>query len=209
MNIVEAHFVEYRNIEMNSAATGLVLPLLLSGWLSSGRHARMICDIHQKALWYNQNFVSLCDRTGRFSLLNERFSFVSKADQTRFSDFVSDDAQDDTAFWINNREGNPVIAVQCQRIRLPTTSDCFGIRLAENDDFLASDHRHFESHFNLTRQETIVCRLMLQGKTVQDIVEIYGKSHDTVRFHVRNIYRKMAISSREELFAKLRHFLFS
>lgn len=52
------------------------------------------------------------------------------------------------------------------------------------------------------------CRLLLQGHTVQEIVEAGSKSPDTIRFHIRNIYQKIGVSSREALFARLRPFLF-
>lgn len=138
----------------------------------------------------------------------DRLNFANKNDQALVTDFIASTDKDDFAFWVNDKEGHPVISVQCQRISAIPGIQFFGFRLALNDDNLSADHKGFESYFNLTRQEAIICRLMIQGKTVPEIVQIYGKSQDTIRFHVRNIYRKMNISSREELFAALRHFHF-
>lgn len=199
--------MEYRNIGITAGA-GLVLPLILAGWLSTGRHGRLICDAQQKVLWYNQSFQILSQKTARFLISRDQLVFTNKNDQSLFINFIEHPSADDAAFWLQDKDGLLKVAVQCQRIKAFSVPDCFGLRIAENTDFLASDFRHFEAYLNLTRQETMICRLMLQGRTVQDIVEICGKSQDTVRFHVRNIYRKMGISSREELFANLRHFLF-
>jgi DNA-binding CsgD family transcriptional regulator len=182
--------------------------LILSGWLSSGRHARVVCDGQQKVLWQNDKFETLASRTGRVVITYDRLNFANKNDQALVTDFIASSDKDDFAFWVNDKEGHPVISVQCQRISAIPGIQFFGFRLALNDDNLSADHKGFEAYFNLTRQEAIICRLMIQGKTVPEIVQIYGKSQDTIRFHVRNIYRKMNISSREELFAALRHFHF-
>lgn len=193
---------------ISSASAGLALPLILSGWLSTGRHARTVCDGQQKVLWQNDKFETLASRTGRVVITYDRLSFANKNDQALVTDFIASSDRDDFAFWVNDKEGHPVISVQCQRISAIPGIQFFGFRFALNDDNLSADHKGFEAYFNLTRQESIVCRLMIQGKTVPEIVQIYGKSQDTIRFHVRNIYRKMNISSREELFAALRHFHF-
>lgn len=134
---------------------------------------------------------------------------TSKKESTALADFIRDETVPVTVIWLNDEADQNRWVLQAQRIKVPSVPLAFGLRIADGKGFLEGDYHAFESFFGFTRQETAICRLKLQGLTVQDIVETEGKSHDTVRFHIRNIYRKVGVSSREELFANLRHFLFS
>jgi len=186
----------------------LMLPLVLSGWLSLGRHGRLICDEQQKVLWHNDQLAQFLPATRAFRIDRDLITITGKKEQTAFQDFIRS-GNADIVLWLKDENDRPLWALQIQRIMTPGVPTCFGIRFAQTDDFLAADFRHFETFFNLTKQEALICRRKLEGKTVQDIVEIEGKSFDTVRFHIRNIYRKVGVSSREELFANLRLFLFN
>ena len=52
----------------------------------------------------------------------------------------------------------------------------------------------------LSPMEKRVCALLLQGKTERLIAKHLERSHNTVHVHVRNIYRKLAVRTRQELF---------
>ncbi len=72
--------------------------------------------------------------------------------------------------------------------------------------------RHIIEHFNekgikpdesaLTERENQVVSYLLDGLTYNKIGKILGMSVNTVRFHIKNIYRKLHISSRAELMSK-------
>ena len=55
----------------------------------------------------------------------------------------------------------------------------------------------------LTRREREICALLLTtGDAQKHIAAQLGLSEDTVKFHVKNIYRKLEVQSRMELIAK-------
>lgn len=186
----------------------LTLPLLLSGWLSLGRHGRLVCDEQARVLWYNDQLLECLKVTRTFRIDRDSFSIASKKEQSAFISFVQGN-EPDIVIWLKDENERPVLALQIQRITMPGMPASFGLRFTNTEDFLSADFRHFETFFNLTKQEALICRRKLEGMTVQDIVEAEGKSFDTVRFHIRNIYRKVGVSSREEFFANLRFFLFN
>lgn len=134
--------------------------------------------------------------------------FAVKKHQSSVDLFVSDESADDGFFWAEINETGVKFAVQLRRIRSSMIEDHFAIRIVDGDIFLSDNFRHVQSHFGMTKQEYHICKLLLCGRTVQDIVALDGKSPDTVRFHIKNIYRRMGVSSREEMFAGLMHFLF-
>lgn len=62
--------------------------------------------------------------------------------------------------------------------------------------------------FNLTPSEEGVLQKMMRGFNVEKIALSSCTSPETVRTHVRRAYSKMCVSSREEMFSRLKPFLF-
>jgi DNA-binding CsgD family transcriptional regulator len=56
---------------------------------------------------------------------------------------------------------------------------------------------------NLTAREKEICKLFLTELTFKEIASALGISNSGVAFHSQNIYRKLGIQSRTELFVKL------
>lgn len=194
---------------MKAIGAALALPLVMAEWLSAGRHSRVIIDDQQRVLWHNPNFSDFLSRSRALKMDRDVIVLSNKREQTALADFMRSESEQQMVIWLSDGSGQPQAVLQGQRLQTPMVSMAFGLRIADGDDYLAADYHDFDKFFGLTRQEAAICRLKLQGKTVQDIVESEGKSNDTVRFHIRNIYRKVGVSSREELFANLRHFLFN
>jgi DNA-binding CsgD family transcriptional regulator len=53
--------------------------------------------------------------------------------------------------------------------------------------------------FNLTRQETEIALLLLKGAKDLNICSLLYISQNTLKYHLRNIYRKTGSSNRREL----------
>ncbi|HLL58488.1 MAG TPA: helix-turn-helix transcriptional regulator [Allosphingosinicella sp.] len=58
--------------------------------------------------------------------------------------------------------------------------------------------------FRLTASEHRILMLMLDGLTADELSQRLGSSLDTVRTHIRNIYGKLKVTSREGMFSRLR-----
>ena len=52
---------------------------------------------------------------------------------------------------------------------------------------------------SLTPKEYSIYELYLEGKTAKEIMEILDIKENTMKFHNRNIYSKLGISSRKQL----------
>jgi DNA-binding NarL/FixJ family response regulator len=59
-----------------------------------------------------------------------------------------------------------------------------------------------KKHLNLTSREQEVFTGLLEGRAPKEIAYTLKISYPTVNFHVTNLYRKLEIHSRAELFAK-------
>lgn len=70
------------------------------------------------------------------------------------------------------------------------------------------DCADLEPVFGVTRTEQQTLLRMLQGDGVAKIAEDLDKSVLTVRTHVKRLYAKLGVQSREQLFARIGPFLF-
>ncbi|ULQ61204.1 helix-turn-helix transcriptional regulator [Brucepastera parasyntrophica] len=57
-----------------------------------------------------------------------------------------------------------------------------------------------ENHVNLTPREQEVLVMLLSGRVPKQIAGKLNISYETTRFHIKNLYRKLNIQSRAELF---------
>ncbi len=59
---------------------------------------------------------------------------------------------------------------------------------------------------SLTEREQEVLTLLSKGNSYKMVAELLFISHDTVRFHIKNIYKKLEVHSLPEAFAKVKKF---
>lgn len=67
-----------------------------------------------------------------------------------------------------------------------------------------NEHLHIYRKYGLTKRETEICQLFLEGYTMRQIAGILGLSYATVNTYQTSLYRKLNISSRTELFVLFR-----
>lgn len=60
---------------------------------------------------------------------------------------------------------------------------------------------HFDN-LNLTPREKEIAALLLQGLTIKQIAVELDIAFDTVKYHMKNLYKKLSIGGRPELFAR-------
>lgn len=186
----------------------LVLPLIMEDWISASQFPKVICDAQQRVLWHSASLPAYIEGLNCIRLERGHLAFSEKRAQAALARFFQATEEATTVIALEAEHRDKRHVLQCRRLSAATNVTAFGLRLICDEDDRASAVLHFDEYFGLTRQETLICRELLRGKTVQEMVEAGNKSSDTIRFHIRNIYQKVAVSSREALLAKLRLFLF-
>ena len=74
------------------------------------------------------------------------------------------------------------------------------LQLKKNDRALKTlNHHDFARSHNLTRREEEICLLVLQGRTNGEIAEELHVSIGTIKTHVRHIFEKVGVGTREDL----------
>lgn len=81
-----------------------------------------------------------------------------------------------------------------------------GVTFFRSDGNGSPHYADIEQVFGLTPSEHRVLLAMIEGETADAIAARTGVSVDTVRTHIRHIYGKLAVSSREGMFARIQAF---
>lgn len=200
--------MEYADERSSGSPWALALPMILGEWLSASRHARAICDTQQRVLWRNPSLQRLLDEDVGIRIERDQLLLADRKAQAAFVDFIQGSEQDHIAIRLGYPDEVCDHIIQCRRLRVAPIGQAFGVRIICAHDSMESDFCDFETAFNLTKKEAYICRQILQGKTVNEIVLDSKNSPDTIRFHLKNIYVKLGVASREALLAKLRMFMF-
>jgi len=72
----------------------------------------------------------------------------------------------------------------------------------EEQDLIELCDIYIENHPDLTRREREILTLMLTSKAPKEFAKILKVSYHTIDFHRKNLYRKLGVRSRVELFAR-------
>lgn len=186
----------------------VVLPLIMEEWLSASHFPTVICDAQQRVLWHSASLPTYVEGLTCIRMEWDHLGLSDKRAQAALSQFFQSADAPTAVIALEAEHHGKSHVLQCRRLRGATDVTAFGLRIICDDGYRESAVLHFDEYYGLTRQETLICRALLRGKTVQEIVEAVNKSSDTIRFHIRNIYQKVDVCSREALLAKLRLFLF-
>jgi cytidine deaminase len=80
--------------------------------------------------------------------------------------------------------------------------DYFNTSVAE---IIKSGNKHkifIPENLNLTPREQGIYQLLISGKTAKEIADILCISVPTVNFHIRNVYDRLGVKNKAQLFAK-------
>lgn len=172
---------------------------VLETWLGLGSRARLIVTDDLALQWRNPAAEALLGRRDPLVLTGHTVRARDPADGRRLQDFVRRASAETTILCLAERgqEGHLLAAA----VRLPG-------RLVGLTAFYASDEAQYRwadlrEVFGLTTSERDIAQALASGLTAEAVARKLRTSIKTVRTHIRHIYSKLGLSSREELFRKL------
>jgi len=186
---------------VSAAASGFYEGIALE-WLAFDARARLIVSADLRVRWHNPRALECLRGCSSLHLRNRELVFGTPTIQRTFAAFVftlddqlrtlalAGDDEDDVLLlrgWGTRRDG---VMLACLEI------------IRDNDDFVC-EYRDIDTVFRLTPAEHRIVVRSLSGHTVTTIAAELGLSVDTVRTHVRHIYSKVGVGSREELLGRL------
>ena len=181
------------------------LSALALAWIDRDLIPRVIVDEKLVILWAN---VAARGALASRRDLEVRASVLSTANPLHQSDLAGT-ILSSGAVWstgcIPRSDGDGFLIVRSQRISWDPEA-AYGVCFSGTGSDFKDEHAEFRGAFNLTNAEHRVVMAMLDGLEPREIAEEQGVSIETTRSHVRAIYAKLGVSSRQALFRKLRAF---
>lgn len=205
---VQAAWVQEAVPDASSVA---LLPLRQAGhdagqdvlaWCAGSRTPAIVVGLDCSILWCNVAAQSLLMDRSHFCVRADKLVCSDQAKESEFRAFIEHD-DPDLGTWVSQGAGSMLIVVRESiagpKPRLGLT---FHLAAAEAPCVWAD----FGSVLGLTGSEARIAQKLIEGARADAIAGDIGICLETVRTHIRRIYNKLGISSREELFSQLSPF---
>jgi DNA-binding CsgD family transcriptional regulator len=175
-------------------------------WVTRERKARLIFDRSMRLLWANAAAHEMLLHGVHIALGDEGVAI--RQDELRVLVEQAMRARTEESLFViehSDDMGSDLLA-RFERLRDDGAKAYFGLQLIRHAPTPGGWSEVLAAHFQLTPKQTQVLTRMISGEAGEDIAKAMRISIETVRTHVRDVYAKMRVSSREELFVRVRPF---
>jgi DNA-binding CsgD family transcriptional regulator len=172
---------------------------VLETWLGLGRRARLILAEDLVLHWCNAAARDLLERRDPLLLCGEVVRPRNPGDSRRFQDFVARARGEISVLCLTDHHREEHLLTAAVRLpgRLVGLTACFA------SDEIERHWADLKEAFGLTASERDIAQALSSGLTAEAVAHKLNTSVKTVRTHIRHVYSKLGVSSREELFHKL------
>jgi DNA-binding CsgD family transcriptional regulator len=168
-------------------------------WLERDATASAIGDGSLILLWANRSMISLIHDYRDVLILNGSIAINPADNQVKLVNFVQECGTNSSTLLLPDRATGHFI-VQGRLVSRNEGRHFVGLQIRSTADF-KPHHADLSIAFGLTKMEHWVLLKMLDGRMADQISSTEGTSIGTVRTHIRHIYEKMHVTSREGLFS--------
>ncbi|HEY4031153.1 MAG TPA: LuxR C-terminal-related transcriptional regulator [Caulobacteraceae bacterium] len=172
---------------------------VMETWLKLGRRARLILTEDLALHWCNAAGAALLERRDPLLLCGDAVRPRNLADSRRFQDFVSKAGGEVSVLCLANRDREEHLLAAA--VRLP--GRLVGVTASFASDKVERHWVDLREVFGLTACERDIAQALSTGLTAEAVAHKLNTSVKTVRTHIRHLYSKLGVCSREELFQKL------
>ena len=174
--------------------------------LANDISARIIVDRFQTLVWGNALAGVLLEGRPGIEVRGGVLLAIDPSRQSRLRDLFHGAAAAPTSCCVAQPRGEGWLLIRCQRVdRAGPSLFCLTLSVAGIRDTGVSYH-HLDEAFDLTSAEHRVLIGLLAGNEAEVLSALHGVSIETTRSHIKSIYAKVGVKSRERLFARMQGF---
>ncbi len=175
-------------------------------WMGHDLMARLIVSDQLVVRWNNPAAKRLIDSVAGLDFAGDKLILQSSVLTDGLRSFVRASGQNTTNLCLYVSDGELLLCTAVELGGAPGERlTGLALRSTAQPGLLAS--AALEIAFRLTGAERRVVELMFVGQTAEEVSHKLGTSIGTVRVHIRHIYEKIQVSSREAMFHKLMPFV--
>lgn len=167
-------------------------------WLGQDVQPRLMVDRQLRILWQNDAAAEMLAARQELEAAEGVLTTTNRTLQSSLVDFVEN--ADET---LSNWRLPPTDDLNFLLLRASQLDDVIvGLCAVRTGDEYTPRFLGLDLAFNLTASEHRVLTNLLAGEEADKIARLHGVALDTTRTHIRNLYAKMGVNSRESLFAR-------
>ena len=171
-------------------------------WLERDGCARMIVDDDLVVNWMNSAATEIVRQTNAIRIANAMLRISKREMDEPFAQFVRMSGDVISPFCIHVHYGEHLL-LTAQRVLGTSPQHLTGLTLRRTTRRYLLYGDALETAFRLTSTERKVLESLFLGETADEVGGRLNMSVGTVRTHIRHIYNKVDVSSREAMFSKL------
>jgi len=173
-------------------------------WSDLEGRPRIILNDDLRLIWSNASAADLLREAVDVRLVGERFELVNSVEHAGFQRYVA--ASTDTmSAWCTPQAEEGALIFRAWRIDTDAP-DVIGLVFHPTGGDYVPRWADFGRALGLTAAEHRISLRLLDGVKIETAAEDMGITTATARTHVRNLYQKLSIGSREALFRLLAPF---
>jgi DNA-binding CsgD family transcriptional regulator len=178
---------------------------MLCEWAGGDTRARLLLGHDQTVDWSNAAAQDFLQRETALRLRNGLLKAAGAAADAALRQFLATVSATTSACCLPSCRDGARVVVTAVRLRAGD-APAIGLTLHHADAQFALSLVNLKDAFGVTEAELKVASFLMNGKTADETSILLGVSLDTVRSHIRSLYAKLEVRSREELFYKLAPF---
>ncbi|PWG03506.1 helix-turn-helix transcriptional regulator [Sphingosinicella humi] len=181
--------------------------MLLFRWAYNDPLPRVIIDDLRRLHWTNSAANAELASSQTFADQNGRLVIKTLGQSDAFKQFMEGADMTPSCFCVPAADGNGHMIISCQELAASNRTRYFGLlfrRAGRKEQIRCAA---LDQAFGLTRAEIRTLTSLLDGSTAEEISHDHGTTVATVRSHIKSIYSKLEVRSREALFHKARPFI--
>jgi DNA-binding CsgD family transcriptional regulator len=169
-------------------------------WLGAEEIPRLIVDAGLSIEWLNLSAERELRRRRDICRRDDLLTMINPARQAELLALVArcDEAGATLCLRREDGEGHLLLKVQ------PLPVDRFGMTFRHCDAEFRPVYADLQAAFQLTRSEATVLLQLADGYSASEVARRLGVSPATTRSHIKSIYAKLNVRSREDLFSRIR-----
>lgn len=175
------------------------LPGLVMRWIDRERRQRAIVTEKLKLVWANPSFMERLRVSSLISLRDGHLVSSPPHGQPDLASALARCGSEAEHLWIGSSDDGSLVQI----VRLDDQGRHFALELVDQSPLPETLGPVLQAAFGLTKAENRVLVQMLLGEPADEISRSLGVSVETVRSHIKRIYDKLRVSSRERLFSRL------
>lgn len=176
-----------------------------SAWAEAFRIPTLIVTMDMRIVWSNSSADTMLEAGDCFALHKGYLACPDKDQEEPFRAFIAGLSSEPTA-WIHRLPEQQFRLVRAERVAPAGQPPGVTLMVYPTDARSRYVWGDISRAFGLTRAEATIVRKIIDGDGAAAVAEDLSVSLETVRTHIRRVYNKLGINSREQLFSTMSGF---